>query len=66
MAIILSFTANLENCTNLVGHKNESNIRAGKTVVFSPYGDEIWIMNGSEMVWNENIFINKNGTFTIA
>jgi len=37
-----------------------------RAILFSPYGNELWVMNGSEAIWSEYIFFNNDGTFSIA
>lgn len=66
MSTIISFNANLENCQNLVGHKNEQIIRSGSRVEFSAYSDELLVYSGNTLIWNEFIFMGEAKTFFLA
>lgn len=65
MSTVISFRAAIENCTNLIGHKNEQKIREGNRFEFSVYGDELLVYVGNTLIWNEYIFMN-DGKFAIA
>lgn len=64
MATIITFHANLENCTNLNGYKNEQVIRSGDQFEFSVWGDQLLVRKEGRLIWSEYIFI-ENGKFSL-
>jgi hypothetical protein len=68
MVTLISFSAELKNCTNLIGHKNEQKIREGNRFEFSANGNEVLVYIGNTLIWNEYIEIREGrhgNVFTI-